>query len=78
MGGKMVFLTSEDGEYRAVKGQAHRFWTVEAEGNMRVRMRVSPEEKKGFDEAFYRNIWGYLNDCERVRRVRRPVRQSCG
>ncbi|KAM0751858.1 hypothetical protein T439DRAFT_325048 [Meredithblackwellia eburnea MCA 4105] len=65
MGGKPITLTSADGEYKAVKGQAHRFWSDEREGNMLVRMRVSPEDKKGFDEAFYRNCWGYLNDCDK-------------
>ncbi|KAL8291324.1 hypothetical protein RQP46_002302 [Phenoliferia psychrophenolica] len=76
MGGEPVFLTPADGEYRAVKGQAHRFWSVESEGNMLVRMRVSPEGKVGFDEQFYRNTWGYLNDCERSGKSPSPFQMS--
>ncbi|KAI5475670.1 hypothetical protein MNV49_001045 [Pseudohyphozyma bogoriensis] len=77
MNGESITLTKDDPEYHAKIGEPHQFWPDDTAGeDMEVRMRVSPEERKGFDECFYRNIWSYLNDCEANNMAPSPFQMS--
>lgn len=62
-------LTPENGELTVPHGSRHRFFShPSSTQDLKIRVKLDPEDiEKRLDEAFLRNFFGYMGDCEKYK-----------